>query len=1064
MHRLPFSSLRVRAVLLVLLVAAPVGALVWFSATELQRSVAASVQEHAGHLVRLVAGNQQRFTSDTHLLLTTLSRLPEVRSEDPGACSALFAGLLEEFPQYANLGAISPNGEVFCSGYPFSGSVREEARFLQPTFEQVLARRQFMVGDYQISSITGKPVVIYAYPVRNRTGGVAAVLFATLDLSWLSTVPPAVQLPPGTTLTVVDDDGIVLVRYPDTTHWVGEDIQQAELFRTMVAQGGEGTAILAGLDDVERLYAFTSLPGDPERNIGYVSIGIPVGEAFAETDWIVRRDLMLLALLAALVLAGAWVGSGWFITAPHAQLLNATRRLAAGDLEARVGPLGGAQELRELGRAFDAMAASLTARQQEAERARRELQLSEERYRLITRATQDVVWDWDIVHGRAYWSDALTDVFGYTPEAAAAGYEWWSECIHPDDRERVVAEIEAAVAGGAETWSAEYRFCRADGSSAVVFGRGYIARDERGRVVRMIGSMQDIGERRAAQEALRLRLRQQAAVAELGQRALEGTDLAVLLEAAVQLVAATLEVEYAHVLELLPEENVLFLRAGVGWPEEAVGVVRVSAGPESQAGFTLRSAEPVLIEDLDSESRFAGSSLLREQGVVSGISVTIGRKEDPFGVLGAHSASRHSFTEDDLNFFQAVANVLGTAVERERTDEALWHAEHQFREAQKMEAIGRLAGGIAHDFNNLLTVIRGNTEILLEDLPEATALHQYTEEVGQAAVRAGELTQQLLAYSRQQIMQPRVLDLNQVVRTLEDMLRRLIGEDVLLQTQLASRLGKVMADPGQIEQVLLNLGVNARDAMPRGGTLTIATRNVEVDGTEPYTHADDIPPGSYVQLRVADTGIGMTEEILSRLWEPFFTTKEVGKGTGLGLPTVHGIVHQSGGHVWVESEPGQGSTFYVLLPRVDRPAEPVATQPTVESAPAGSETVLLVEDESTVRALARRILERHGYSVLEASDVENALRLCHEYEGAVHLVLTDVVMPGMSGPELAERLLTIRPQLRVLYMSGYTDDALVEHGVLEPGVQLLQKPFSPLALVHRVRAVLDSENGGRPPA
>jgi len=381
--------------------------------------------------------------------------------------------------------------------------------------------------------------------------------------------------------------------------------------------------------------------------------------------------------------------------------------------------------------------------------------------------------------------------------------------------------------------------------------------------------------------------------------------------------------------------------------------------------------------------------------------------------------------------------------------------EEQLRQSQKMEAIGQLAGGVAHDFNNLLTAINGYASLALQRLEEGHPIKSYLEEVKKAGDRAANLTRQLLAFGRKQILQPVAINLNGVVSDMNKMLRRLIGEDIVLTAKLDSDVGKVMADPGQVEQVLVNLIVNARDAMPRGGNLTIETENVEL-GEEYGSKHLDVASGKYVLLAVSDTGEGMTEEVRRRIFEPFFTTKEKGKGTGLGLSTVYGIVKQSGGNIWVYSELGKGTTFKVYLPQVaaqiPEPAEKV-----VEVAPrGGSETILLVEDEEVVRGLARRILEQAGYSVVEASKGDEALRFCEERAAEVDLLLTDVVMPEMSGKELADRLKSQNPELKMMFMSGYTDESIVHHGVLDSSVEFIQKPFTPASLIRKVRDVLDS--------
>jgi PAS domain S-box-containing protein len=379
--------------------------------------------------------------------------------------------------------------------------------------------------------------------------------------------------------------------------------------------------------------------------------------------------------------------------------------------------------------------------------------------------------------------------------------------------------------------------------------------------------------------------------------------------------------------------------------------------------------------------------------------------------------------------------------------------ERQLQQAQRMEAVGRLAGGVAHDFNNLLTAIIGTAELMKEDLGANPGMADL-DEIVRTGNRAADLTRQLLAFSRQQVMDLQVMSPNDVVHGAEKLLRRLIGEDIELTVRLDPGAGLVMADPAQLEQVIMNLAVNARDAMPQGGRLDIETGEAELDEAYAATHAD-VRPGTYVLLTVSDNGTGMTPEVQSHLFEPFFTTKEPGKGTGLGLATVYGIIRQCGGHVAVYSEIGRGTAFKVYLPRT---GQTVASTPPLEKKPSvrgGSETILLVEDDPGVRSVARRVLERDGYRLLEAMDPAAALALSDQHQGTIAMLVTDVVMPGMSGPALASRLLALRPGLRVLYTSGYTREAIVHHGVLEPGVAFLQKPYTTTRLARTVREVLD---------
>ena len=431
--------------------------------------------------------------------------------------------------------------------------------------------------------------------------------------------------------------------------------------------------------------------------------------------------------------------------------------------------------------------------------------------------------------------------------------------------------------------------------------------------------------------------------------------------------------------------------------------------------------------------------------------------------FASHSAAHHDqFVVDmikraqDLQDANQAVRMLNADLIR-RVDERgaqLRNTEAQLLHAQKMEAIGLLAGSVAHDFNNLLSVIMSYSALLLADLKPLDPMHGDLQEIHNASQRAADLTQQLLAFSRQQVLEPRLVALDAIVQGMDKMLRRLLSADIELVTRLRNDTWQVLVDPGKIEQVIMNLAINARDAMPDGGKLIVETGNADLEENYSLEHFG-VAPGAYAMLAVSDTGIGMDRATQSRIFEPFFTTKERGKGTGLGLSTVFGIVQQSGGTVWVYSEPGKGTTFKIYLPRA-RSTQRTSAPPPLPELARGNETILLAEDEDQVRNAARDILERFGYHVLDARNAGEALLICEKHRGTIHLLLTDVVMPQMSGRELVLRLTTVRPEMRVLFMSGYTEKAGLHHGILESGIAYLQKPFTPETLSRRVRQVLDS--------
>jgi two-component system, cell cycle sensor histidine kinase and response regulator CckA len=412
--------------------------------------------------------------------------------------------------------------------------------------------------------------------------------------------------------------------------------------------------------------------------------------------------------------------------------------------------------------------------------------------------------------------------------------------------------------------------------------------------------------------------------------------------------------------------------------------------------------------------------------------------------------------KDATNRILGLVGVHTNITDRKRAEAEHAKLEEQLRISQKMEAVGRLAGGIAHDFNNLMTVVLGYSEIVLNKAKENAAIVGDVEQIHKAGVRATNLTRQLLAFSRKQVLKPEVINLNDLMGEIEKMLQRLLGEDIDILLKGHPNLGHVMADKGQLEQVLMNLAINARDAMPTGGNLTLETANVDLDEEYAASH-DGVVPGPHVMVAVTDSGCGMNEEVRSRLFEPFFTTKGPGKGTGLGLATVFGIVKQSGGNIRVYSEPGKGTTFRIYLPRVEKRADKDRPSSEICKPSKGDEAILLVEDEASVRGVILSMLEGTGYSILSACNGDEALKICKERKGRIDLLLSDVVMPGISGREMATQLAKVHPETKVLFMSGYTDDAIQHHGVLEPGTAFIEKPFSQVKLTRKIREVLSGK-------
>lgn len=659
----------------------------------------------------------------------------------------------------------------------------------------------------------------------------------------------------------------------------------------------------------------------------------------------------------------------------------------------------------------------------------------QERYRLAARATNDAIWDWQMADGHVIWNEAITTLFGHPINESSA--QWWLEHIHPQDRQRIDDSIHAVIEQGGEAWSAEYRFARADGTYADILDRGTVLRGPGGEALRMIGAMLDLSERRATKSAL----------AESEERLRLATEASGI---------GFWDVDLVH--------DVLI------WPARTKAMFGISAdAPVSLADF-YAGLHPEDSEKI--EEAFANAADPDKRALYDVEYRTVGKEDRVIrwvaakgrGVFEGDRCVRVVGVAIDITAKKDIEtqllqlnNQLESRVQEEVAERA--KMEDALRQSQKMEAVGQLTGGIAHDFNNMLAAIIGPLDLLSDRIsPDDARAKRYVDMAMEASRRAAQLTQRLLAFSRQQPPRPESLDANKLVAGMSELISHALGSSVQLETVLSGGLWRTSADPNQLENVILNLAVNARDAMPEGGRLTIETANCYLDHTYAADHPG-ISAGQYVLICVSDTGSGMPAEVIEKAFDPFFTTKEVGRGTGLGLSQVYGFVKQTGGHVKIYSELGSGTTIKVYLPRLLGAGTDTGTAVVSNPLPRGEsqEVVLVVEDEPAVRQFSVDALTALGYHVLEADSAAAALQIL-ETEPGVSLLFTDVVMPVTNGRKLADEACRRWPHLKVLFTTGYSRNAVVHNGVLDPGVHLIVKPFTVQELATRVRDVLEGRS------
>ena len=990
---MPFSgSIKGQIRTLVLAVALPLVLLAAFTIWSDFRGGLERAQDGAAATAATTAVAASQYLQTARLLASELSIMPAVLSLDPDRCQQALQPVSAAIPQVANLVVVRADASPVCAARsPFGDPLPSAAD--RPWILDALTSGQPTISVPVEGRIIREPVVLATFPLFGSGDRVIGAIVISLGLDQLRSLVDA-EMAAGTLLTITDTASIVVARSEDEATWIGQRLPQpadpAEM-ADLSAEEGFNTTVDA--DGEPTLFAYRRVPNSP----WVVWVGVPVRQIYAPA----RRALYPKLGLVALGLVFSWLLARTLSGRIQASLTRIAEDMAATETDpAHRVDEAGPEEVARVAAQYNRLLDDRTVA--EATVAR-----SQDLHQLLLRATQDAVWDWDLEQGTLEGNRRFFDLFGGRPPENGDVDEYWRARIHPEDVDAAIRLKRDRPAEGIDVWSHEYRIRRDDDEWAVVLDRGRAMRDDSGAAVRLVGSIMDVTEERKSRQTIR--------------RAKERYE-SIVRNATFGVYVASAD---GTLLEANPAMERMLARQGDG-----------QSGP-----MTSVLNERDLFQNPDEWRTQLDEALA-------------GAAPSPIEVEWVRSDGHQLQVRLFRSVFRDEDGVLTTEVIAEDLTERR-ELELQFRQAQKMEAMGRLAGGVAHDFNNRLTVIRGQAQLLREDLAADQPKLRSVDAIIASADRAAQLTRELLAVSRKQIFRPRILSLNDSVARMQPMFDTLLGKALSVESDMDPTLPTVEADPGQIEQILMNLVVNARDAVAEAGTITIRTTVRDVEPAESQVNPG-LSAGRYVSLIVQDTGVGMAPQILERVFEPFFTTKPQGQGTGLGLATVYGLVKLNGGWIGLRSEPGGGTEVEVLLPAsVAEATPPDAAESAAPTAPIGSGSrILVVEDEDAVRHIVSRTLERLGYEVLTADRADAALDLGPDTIQSLSLVLSDVVMPGMSGLDLADRLFELRPELPVLFMSGYTERSANLVADLRDGRQFIAKPFTPNALGVKVAEML----------
>lgn len=1039
-----FASLRTRLTLLTLIAVLPAFVLLFFTNLEQRRLARAEAQAEALRLVRLTSSEQNALIEGTHQLLTVLAQLPIIADDDPAVCSQVLAQLLEQNPSYINLGVATRAGDVTCSAIPLPGPVNVQDRTY---FRRAIETAGFAVGDYQIGRITGKGTLSFGYPIVTTEAVIQGIVFAALDLGRLNQQAADLQFPANAAFTIIDDTGTVLARQPDPEQWVGQRLPEVPLIQAILLHQEEGTIEAAGVDGIERLYAFAPLRRG-QAGTAYVAVGIPTAIAFAHANQMIVNNLVWLGITAVVVVTATWLFSSRFILSQVGSILRTTRRLAAGDLTARTGVMTAEGELNELALAFDDMAQSIAWRTAEQ-------QLAEAENHRLLQTTQSHLRQLQALHTIDL---AITANF----ELAAT-----LNVVLEQAMQQMVVDAATILLLEATTGRLTYvagRGFRGEGiqQTRLAIGEGYAGRALQSGRSLYINNLKETpdfwrsqfisGEEFVAYYCVPLKVKDQGVgVLELFHRQpLEpGEEWLRFLEALAVQAAIAIDnaLLFSQTRQLLQKTQ-----------QQAAQVQQILENvPEGVA--LLNSRQKLVLANRaanDYLPLLAGHSLTESLTHLAGrpLAEILNRKSNgPDWQELELPAAQRTFQVSGQPMQPGAENSGWLLVVRDVTDERT--RQEYLQAQQRLATVGQLAAGIAHDFNNIMAVITLYCGTLKHN-PASPNFKTYLDTMIQQAQYASNLIEQILDFSRRSVMERSPLDLLPFVKEAGRLLERILPGNIRVQITQTAPPFVVHADPTRLQQVLMNLAVNARDAMPKGGKLGLDLAHLTLE-------PDDRPPlpgmaaGQWVMLAVADTGMGIPPELLLHIFEPFFTTKRPGEGTGLGLAQVYGIIKQHEGEIGVESRPGEGTTFTIYLPALEKSLIPsvVDSDAPIPNAASG-ETILLVEDNRKVAAAMQETIETLGYRVLLADNGRVALAIYGEQEEKINLVLSDLVMPYMGGVELYHALQARQPGLKMILTTGSPlddeDKQLLEQGT----AAWLQKPFSIQQLGATIRKLLDS--------